>query len=124
MVKCFWENKRKESGITVSKKRIRFSKEQTQLLEKYFSQNKNPSREQILEIQSSVQLDEIQVRQWFKHRREKATLHLDDDIEDFLQNEYDKYELPLITRIQYISEAAQISELVVKQWALNKKLVQ
>ena len=61
------------------------------------------------------------------YRRKKARmekLHLDDDIVDFLENEFDKFELPLITRIQYITDAAQISESAVRKWILHKNFNQ
>ncbi|KAI8884026.1 hypothetical protein K501DRAFT_248576 [Backusella circina FSU 941] len=65
------ENPQTITLSTKAKRRMRTTREETEILERFFADNTNPSNEQKIKIASIVQMGPKNVHFWFQNRRAK-----------------------------------------------------
>ena len=126
-IKKFWQEKRKQLGISNPKFRS-WDKETHRKLESFFEINANPTREDIIEIQMATQLTRVQVLKWYRERRykQKQTVRslgyyddLDAETLSFLEKEFRENNSPLETRIIYIRDLTGLDNERISNWFQN-----
>ena len=122
----WFRHKRKKDKSYKGIARIRYSADQTEILEVAYKNNPKPSKEGKEKIANELGISAAQIQCWFHKARQRYNhayhrVLLTPQQKDALLNAYEKYTYPSKETITELANRAGIEELCVRRWLDNHR---
>lgn len=115
----------------MSKRRLRFTKEQVALLESSFSKCQRPEKEELSKLSESLQVDVRKVIIWFRNRRalfnstdgqsKRGNIGLSFAQEKILKESFDQFQYPNSIEVERLANLVGLSPKWIRKWFASKR---
>ena len=115
----------------MSKKRLRFNKEQVALLESSFSKCQRPEKEELSKLAESLRVEVLKVIVWFRNRRvlfnrtegqsKRGAIGISAAQERILKESFDKFQYPDSVEIERLANLVGLSPKSIRKWFASKR---